>query len=243
MEAYYEQDGITIYHGDCREILGSFPLCFRVDLVLTDPPYGVGFNYGTGYKDKHAEYGAFLATWLPLAEMIGGRCAVFQSARNVTWWHPWFAPRNYRLISIPKKFAQWNKASDVQWSTDYVLYWRPGEVSTGPISAEDKEHLPEHTPRDWFVSTDTCRVGMRPDHPCPRPLDAMGFLVDTLSHAGHVICDPFMGSGTTLVAAKRLGRRAIGIEIEEKYCEIAAKRLSQGALNFNPTQEAMEATA
>lgn len=229
MKPYYEHAGITIYHGDCRDVL---PQIEKSNLVLTDPPYGVGFNYGNGYKDSHSGYGEFLRTWLELAESLTDRCAVFQSARNVTWWSAWFGQRAYRLIAIPKLFAQWNVGSDVQWSTDYVLYWRPGEESAGPKQSDAKEHAPEHTPRDFFVSSDVCRVGMRPDHPCPRPMDAMRFLVDTLSQTGQLIVDPFMGSGTTVKAAKDLGRRAIGIEIEEKYCEIAAKRLSQEVLNF-----------
>jgi len=228
MKPYYEHAGITIYHGDCREVLPSL----TADLTLTDPPYGVGFNYGNGYKDSHAQYGDFLKEWLPLAEDVTDRCAVFQSPRNVTWWHPWFAPRDYRLISIPKAFVQWNVGSDVQWSTDYVLYWRSGAESAGAKKAEPKEMFTSSTPRDWFISYDSCVVGTRPEHPCPRPFDAMVFLVDLLSKPEQTILDPFMGSGTTLRAAKDLGRRAIGIEIEEKYCEIAAKRLSQEVFEF-----------
>ena len=229
MKPYYEHTGITIYHGDCREILPTLPRC---DLLLTDPPYGVGSNYGNGYSDSHAGYGAFLTEWLPLAEMITDRCAVFQSARNVTWWDTWFRPRAYRLIAIPKLFVQWNAKSEFQWATDYVLYWRPGAESPNSLSADDKTHEALNVPRDFFVSSDSCRVGMRPDHPCPRPMDAMRFLVDTISEPSQLILDTFMGSGTTLVAAKNLGRRAIGIEIEEKYCEIAAKRMAQEVMKF-----------
>lgn len=75
----------------------------------------------------------------------------------------------------------------------------------------------------------TTRVG-RPNHPCPKPEPLMSELVSSFTDIGDVILDPFMGSGTTLVAAKRLGRKAIGIEREEKYCEIAVKRLAQEAL-------------
>ena len=76
--------------------------------------------------------------------------------------------------------------------------------------------------------------GKQADHPCPRKLGHVTWLVDKWSAPGEMILDPFMGSGTTLRAAKDLGRRAIGIEIEEKYCEIAAKRLSQRVLEFQP---------
>ena len=67
-------------------------------------------------------------------------------------------------------------------------------------------------------------------HPCPRPLNGMKYLVECFCPPSGLVVDPFMGSGTTLVAAKDLGRRAIGIEIEERYCEIAAKRLAQEVL-------------
>lgn len=80
-------------------------------------------------------------------------------------------------------------------------------------------------------------------HPAQFPIALPAWFISAATGPGGSVLDPFMGSGTTLRAAKDLGRKAIGIEINEAYCEIAAKRLSQGALNFNPTQEAMEATA
>ena len=80
---------------------------------------------------------------------------------------------------------------------------------------------------DFSVGSD-----YKPDHPSPKPLVFMKWLINRLSEKKQIILDPFMGSGTTLVAAKELGRKAIGIEIEERYCEIAAKRLSQQVFDF-----------
>lgn len=74
--------------------------------------------------------------------------------------------------------------------------------------------------------------GKETDHPCPRKIAHVQWLVYRWSDEGDMVIDPFVGSGTTLVAAKNLGRKSIGIEIEERYCEIAAERLSQGVLEF-----------
>jgi hypothetical protein len=76
-------------------------------------------------------------------------------------------------------------------------------------------------------------------HPTPKPVALLCYLIDKVSRPGDLILDPFMGSGTTLVAAKRLGRRAIGIEIEEKYCEIAARRIQEASM---PLLDALEPT-
>lgn len=226
MKPYYEHAGIKIYHGDCREVL---PMLEPVDLVLTDPPYGIGFRYEETYVDTPDGYAAWLWPTIELAESkvnSTGGVALFQSAKWASKWSSWF-PRDYRLIAIPKKFAQMNTAL-VTWATDYALFWQMPEAPRG-----HQEWQPEPS-RDWFVSSDCCipRTGPEKAHPCPRPPDMMEYLIQIIAPPDCLILDPFMGSGTTLRAAKDLGRRAIGIEIEEKYCEIAAKRLSQEVLDF-----------
>lgn len=221
---YYQEDGITIYHADCRDIL---PHLEPVDLVLTDPPYGIGFKYDGDYQDAKQGYADWMWPTIEMAESkvkASGAVAVFQSAKWAPKWSKWF-PREYRLISIPKRFVQMN-TSLVTWATDYVLYWGLSEHPRGK-----REWQPEPA-RDWFVSSDCCipRKGPEKDHPCPRPPDMIEYLVSILAPPKCTILDPFMGSGTTLRAAKDLGRKAIGIEIEEKYCEIAVKRLAQQVL-------------
>ncbi len=224
MTPYYEHAGITIYHGDCRDVLPSL----RANVVITDPPYGIGFTYpGAQYVDTVAAYAEWLWPAIELAEKAcstDGGIAVFQSAKYARNWAAWF-PRDWRLIAIPKVFVQMNTAL-VTWATDYVLYWPLAETPRGA-----REWQPKPA-RDWFVSYETAipRRGYERGHPCPRPHDMMRFMVSIIAPPASIVLDPFMGSGTTVVAAKRLGRRAIGIEIEEKYCEIAAKRLSQEAL-------------
>jgi site-specific DNA-methyltransferase (adenine-specific) len=235
MTPYYEQDGIVIYHGECRSVMATFPECLRVDAVVTDPPYGIGFTYPcAGYVDSEDGYGEWMWEAISAAERFvasHGVVAVFQSAKHARRWPQWF-PRDWRLIAIPKVFVQMN-TSLLTWATDYVLYWPMADTPNG------RQEWQPSPARDWFVSHETAipRRGPERDHPCPRPEDMMRHIVSCLVPPSDIVLDPFMGSGTTLVAAKRLGRRAVGIEIEERYCEIAAKRLAQGALPLDMGRE------
>jgi DNA modification methylase len=219
MKPYYDDgNGITLYHGDCREILPTLP---KVDLVLADPPYGIGYAKYESHEDKQDEYPQLLAAVIPAAESLvsDGWVCVFQSATTVHRWGEWFGDK-WRLIALPKTFVQIRPCVGPTWATDYALAWPAGKPA-------QKGKL-----RDWFVC-ETSDMSKRPKgHPCPRPLNGIVFLVDALSEVGALILDPFAGSGTTLVAAKRLGRRAIGIEIEERYCEIAAARLEAERLTL-----------
>jgi hypothetical protein len=152
---------------------------------------------------------------------LGGWCFVFQAMPNVGKFHEWF-PNGYRVFAACKNFAQ-VRPTGVWHSWDPVVFWNSGPNS-GPNSG--------HVNRDYHVGNVVGGFGDKVDHPCPRPLDTMHHIVQLAAAEGEVIVDPFMGSGTTLRAAKDRWRKAIGIEIEERYCEIAAKRLAQGALQL-----------
>lgn len=207
MKPYYEQDGITIYHGDCLEIV---PLV-RASAIVTDPPYGMSYRSGwseaTVSGDETADVrDAVLRAW-------GGAALVFGR-----WSVPRPAGTRVRLV--------WDKG---EWPGmgDLRLPWGPSDEEIYVIG-------------DGFTGKRTGtvlrvnRVGAAlADHPTEKPVALLQRLIDACP-AG-VILDPFMGGGTTLVAAKRLGRKAIGIEIEERYCEIAARRLAQGVLPLSPT--------
>jgi len=226
MKPYYEHAGIAIYHGDCREVLASFPECFSFDALITDPPYGIGFDYGeNGHDDDPAAYGSYI--W-PIVQAFedrlhqSGYAVVFQSATTARMWPTWF-PRDWRLFAAPKAFAQIRPCRPFQ-AVDYALYWRRDGKNQGK---HDWHPAPG---RDWYLSKETAATANRPKHPCPRPADLMRYIVSMFAAPSAIVIDPFMGSGTTLLAAKNLSRRAIGIEIEERYCEIAAKRLSQEVL-------------
>jgi len=215
MKPYFQDDAVQIFHGDCRDILPHLP---RVDLVLTDPPYGIGFTEYLTYKDKEIDYPAFLWPIVEKCESLveTGWVCVFQTAKRCREWAKDF-PREWRLAAFPKTFVQIYKVTGPTWATDYALFWPIGSpVQTGKL-------------RDWKVS-DTANMKFDRGHPCARPLPQMVHCTEMFSEIGQTILDPFAGSGTTGRAAKDLDRKAILIEIEEKYCEIAAKRMAQGVL-------------
>jgi len=114
--------------------------------------------------------------------------------------------------------------TSVQWAKLRLRFGTPPEFDTGVMLAE----------RLYRQASDAQRIIVgredKPNHPSPKPISVMRWLVDRLTFAGDLIIDPFAGSGTTLVAARELGRPAIGIEVEERYCEVIARRLSQGVL-------------
>jgi site-specific DNA-methyltransferase (adenine-specific) len=223
LKPYYQDSAVTIYHADCRDIL---PQLEPVNLVLTDPPYGIGYGKYESHIDDAEKYPEMI--WSVLSEcekrVFDGWVGTFQAAKTAPMWASWI-PRQWRLISMPKTFVQILPTKGPTWATDYVLVWSVGNPKQKAVG------------RDWFVC-ETSDMSKRPDgHPCPRPLNGIKFLVSILSEPYQIILDPFMGSGTTLRATKDLGRKAIGIEIEEKYCEIAAKRMSQEVLEFERTNE------
>lgn len=206
MKPYYEQDGITIYHGDCREVLPNV----RADVAITDPPYNVGLDYCDG--DRRLDYESWCVEWFSL--LCGCEAIALTPGMVMTNLVMWFR------IKEPDWMIGWHKPAAMGRSPfgfcnwEPVLFWGEPKRNRG---------------------TDVVRAGILPDraldgHPCPKPeMWAVG-LVTLLTDFGETVVDPFMGTGTTLVACRRLGRNAVGIEISEAYCEIAAKRLAQGAL-------------
>lgn len=207
IKPYYKKDGIIIYNGDCRKVL---PQIKKVDLVLTDPPYGVEFECEGEFKDTFEE-------WMELISFI----------------HTW---------AIKKKKAQalilsTSKIEGESWihaniPPDWRMCWYKGACSTrSHVGFKDWENIfvwgkcwqtPFH---DFFYIHPVIQKDNKFKHPCPKPFKWALHLIKK-SEALSIV-DPFMGSGTTLLAAKQLNRKAIGIEIEEKYCEIAVKKLEE----------------
>ena len=198
---YYDEGGITIYHADCRDILPHLP---KVDLVLTDPPYGVKLADWDRYPTQEE---------LNLCKSLAERAVV------------WFGAASTHCISeiltlkpLCDRIYIWNNpfthtnSDGAFWSYQPIYVW-------GKLLGLKRDVI------TMLSNDDFGRV-----HPAQKPERLLAQIINAGSDIGGTILDPFMGSGTTLVAAKDLGRKAIGIEIEEKYCEIAVRRLAQEVL-------------
>lgn len=215
MKPYYQNDFATIYHGDCREILPTLP---KVDLVLTDPPYGVDFD---------TDYRRFTA----------GFNVERKAHKKVANDDKPFDPAQF--IALAPVVILWGaNCYPNHLTTGSFLVWDK-RFSNGAAFLADAEVAWMNKGHGVYIYTETSQGFIRSEpieHPTQKPI---GLMVWCLGKAAkcQTILDPFMGSGTTLVAAKQLGRKSIGIELEEKYCEIAAKRLSQEYLPLNQPVE------
>jgi site-specific DNA-methyltransferase (adenine-specific) len=217
MTPYYEESGITIYHGDCREILPEL----TVDCVVTDPPYGIGFPYQS--YDDTAENLEELIDEIQWAFLTSNRACVLCGPTQINVY-----PRPSWVASVV-----WNTTGSFgrrgynQWTP--VLCYGSDVEGFGSVNGMLKSDVIKIS---GGAGVGFQRGGWEKEHTCPKPQNIMHAVVQRFTEMDDIVIDPFMGSGTTLVAAKNLGRQAIGIEIEEKYCEIAAQRLAQGVLNF-----------
>jgi DNA modification methylase len=191
---------LVIYHGDCRDVLPSLP---AADLTLTDPPYNVGLDYSDG--DRRTDYAEWTREWF---DLVPRPLIVTPGMVNL---HQWMQ------MAKPSWTCSWTKPNQCSPSglqgfnvwEPILVYGRPSR----PVG-QDAWVMP--------IATNQREVG---DHPCPKFLPFWRRLLDAFSRADETVLDPFVGSGTTMMAAQALGRRAIGIEIDEHYCEIAARRL------------------
>jgi site-specific DNA-methyltransferase (adenine-specific) len=224
MTPYYEQDGIVIYHGDCRDVL---PQIQQPSVMLTDPvwPNSVFPSVGDPaalFAEAAALFrGDRIVVQLGCASdprFLAGVPSAFPFVR-VCWLR--YARPSYRgRILI---------GSDVAYVFGSIPASRPGaHLLSGETVARNNRTKLQHVGRG-VESTDTVDYANLP-HPAPRRYEHVAWLVGLYGGTG--VLDPFVGTGTTLEAAKRAGIPAIGIEREERYCEIAAARLNQGVLGL-----------
>jgi DNA modification methylase len=213
IKPYYEENGITIYHGDCREIL---PEIGHVDLIVTDIPFNVNHNYKS-YNDNlsNDEYKLILAQWFNAFKIASNAFVVKAPTKTMPIVLPVFSDILGYVWTVIQHSpnATTHGAFNLSLFTQYLI---GGKIKQRPCG-------------DFFTNTKNKTIS---EHPAAMPIEPILKLIQWFSEPTDIICDPFLGGGTTLVAAKQLNRKAIGIEIEEKYCEIAVKRLAQGVLDF-----------
>ena len=217
MNTYYDSGGVKIYNCDCREIVSTLG---KFDMLLTDPPYGIGCDSGKPDRDylfsrkgltRKLERRQYPDSWdvKPSGDLLLTLLAAAKTA--IVWGGNFFAHE------LPQSFGWlvWDKVNTMPSFSDCELAWT---------------NLPRKSVKRFVCSGNGLMAKEKfRCHPTQKPVDlmlwCMGFVPDA-----ETVLDPFMGSGTTLRAAKDLGRKAVGIELEERYCEIAANRLSQEVL-------------
>jgi len=215
MTPYYEDESVTLYHGDCREVTEWL----EADVLVTDPPYGIAGGRISSHKAAtpvHAD-----AAWDSL-QVRDDVLAMWGAKPRMVFGSPKMQDRAPDHRGVP---LVWDKGDspgmgDFTWpfGASYELIWVSGDgwVGTRRSSVFRVVH----------PSNAATVVG----HPTPKPVGLMEKLASYAPEG--VIADPFAGSGSTLVAARNLGRKSIGVELEERYCELIAKRLDQGVLDF-----------
>jgi hypothetical protein len=187
------------------------------DAVIADPPFGIGFNY-KNYKDDPTVYPEFMREFITKATNAtrdNTPFFVWQAMINAPIWHKWFPP-SFRIFAACKGFVQF-MPTPIQYSWDPVIFWGSpkNEPSVYVKDFNEQRKAPFGAGRDKI------------HHPCPRPLEQVIYIVCLATLENDIILDPFMGSGTTLVAAQNEGRKAVGIELDEAYCKISVERLRQ----------------
>lgn len=214
---YFENDLVTLYHGDCLEITEWL----EADVLVTDPPYGVAWKSSTmsnaikpkseiinndetpDVRDKSLEL------WGERPALVFGSWKVARPANT-----------RHRLI--------WHKKANIPGMRSHAWFSADEEIyvlGTGFVGKPEQNVLVTNDRRDGAYG-EVARLG----HPTPKPVGLMERLIAKCPDG--VIADPFAGSGATLLAARNLGRKVIGVEMEEKYCELIANRLSQEAFDF-----------
>lgn len=221
------RDGITLFHGDCREVL---PLLPAVDLVLTDPPYGVA--YVTAWRSRSDKLRVPVANDESLEVVAQAWPLALERLADDRHWYTFASPRRLSIAHLvfpdAKHTICWDKGDrgtvgDLECgfgeAWEAILYGMKGRR---PLNGKRPRTVIRY---DWSATMD-------PVHPTVKPIPLLQKLIAWSTASGELVLDPFCGSGTTLAAAKKTGRRAIGIELDEQYVKVTANRLRQEVLQF-----------
>lgn len=225
---YYEQDGVTIYHGDAAAVLPA--LSVEADLLLTDPPYGIS------HQSNHGAMPGIVGDdgTLDVLAIIKNACRLLRIHRHLYV----FGPLDLGTITVGATAELiWDKGKpgmgnlSIPWGPSHeriaFAVWSPypSQKGDGRVAAKLRQGTVIRSPK-----INNGRGAL--SHPTAKPVPLMRLLIESSSTFDDLVLDPFMGRGSTLVAAKLEGRRAIGIEVDERYCEMAARRLSREVLDL-----------
>ena len=233
MNLYYQDEWVTLYHGDAFEVLSGMAEA-SVDCVITDPPYterthGMAkTNKGAGHRVRAIDFAAFSDDDLRAALVECGRVSRRWVVSSLDYAHAFEFDANPPAGLRALRVGVWVKPNPMpQISAD-----RPGQ-GWEAILFLHREDVKPHWSGGGRAGVWTFPVVQGAGHPTTKPLPMVADWVRLFTDPGNVILDPFAGSGTTLRAAKDERRKAIGVELEERYCEIAARRLAQDVLDFS----------
>ncbi len=212
---YYDQDGITIYCGDCIDLIRRIG---AVDAVVTDPPFNAGKDIANDDLTPK-EFRAFCCKFALAVYESGTPNALVEVGKNDVIMRQEFERWIDYKYAVSLNYTNSMRNGAIGYANWGLVYWF---ANGGKCHNRYKDRLDSalHSTKDAF------------EHPSPKEVNHYAKLVAMFSPEGGTVLDPFMGSGTTLIAAKQEGRKAIGIELEEKYCEIAAKRLASFSMLF-----------
>lgn len=248
---YYQDEWVTIYHGDCRDILPQLP---KVDFICTSPPYpGNNKMWGDLFKAGNEEeaHKYLNERWSLCLDNLANGCKIAINIAN-TKRRP-YIPNTYYIYEFmlgkvePIGEIIWNKGygqCGTAWGSfrspsdmaladqhEYILIFRQFGERYKPDIFEKIDCFDFKSWRNSMWQFSPAKASKQ-NHVAPFPINIPNRLIILYTFDGEIVLDPFLGSGTTAYCAKKLNRKCIGIEIEEKYCEIAAKRCSQGVFDL-----------
>ena len=218
MTPYYSDGSVTIYHGDCRDLLPRLP---RPDMLIADPPYGISLR--TDYEATYGKPKAISAKRHNHAPVYGDD-EPFDPSHLLGFPNLFLFGANYYRDRLPNEggWLLWDKVCSNE--VKRLASWSDGEMAW--TNCFRGVRIFRHAWNGFSRSSENSYHV----HPTQKPVVLMRWIIDRYGPDADLIIDPYMGSGPTLRAAKDCGRKAIGIEYEEQYCEIAAKRMGQEVL-------------